>query len=366
MIASMAEQESENTSLRVRRAHLYSASEGKMHSGGSRQYGYTRDGQLVPEEVAVIREGMKRVLAGESLRSIASDVNRRGIPTTTAGERRRPRPGQMVDPELLDEDGRYELRGEWRSVTLGQLLWSPRLAGIRVHNGDVNEDGKWDSILTRDEHQAVLRVLARPQRGPRTENRSYLLSGAGVIRCDLCGQAMRRMSFRMANGRLFHRYQCLKQPGQSQCGRVAITQTSTDDYVVGELLDFLDYAELRPLEGDDSEAELEAQLVEVKASLGDLDAERFVRRTMPAERYQALRVPLEAEIEHLEARLAGLRRQREERTTAIPLGDREALGAWWEATTDAERIATVRWAVREVRIRRVGRSGGNRFDGSTR
>jgi site-specific DNA recombinase len=362
LIASMAEQESANISLRVKRAHESSAANGKMHGGGSRQYGLSRDGKLVLEEAGVIREAMERVLAGESLRQIAGDLNARGVPTTTAGERRKPRPGQVVDPKRLGEDGRYELRGEWRSVSLGQMLRSPRLAGVRVLNGGVNEKGDWDPIVTPEEHSALLRALARPRRGPRAANRSYLLSGAGVIRCALCERPMRRMSFRMANGRLSHRYQCARQPGQDQCGKVAITQTSTDEYVVGELLDFLAYAELRPLEGDESETELESRLAEARGAVGELVQERFVRRRISRQDFDAAHQPLEAEVENLEARLEAIRRRREERAAQIRLGDREALGAWWEAASDPEKIATVRQAITEVKVKPAARRGGNHFD----
>jgi hypothetical protein len=351
MLASMAEQESENTSLRVKRAHESSAASGKMHGGGSRQFGLTRDGKLVPEEAAVVRECMERALAGESLRSIATDLNRRGIKTPDAGRVRKVR----------GRDETYVVPGEWQSVTLGQMLRSPRLAGLRVHNGDVVQ-GAWDPTISEEEHHQLLRALSGRGTNGRAEGRSHLLSGAGVICCALCLRPMRRMSFRMANGRMFHRYQCARQPGQGQCGKVAITQASTDDYVVGELLDFLHYAELRPLEGDESEDELEAQLVDVRGALGELVQERFVRRRISRDEYEAAREPLEAEEANLEARLASIQRRREERSLAIPLGDREALGAWWEAATDAEKIATVRQAIVEVKVKRAARRGGNRFD----
>ena len=79
MLAEQAHEESTNTSLRVRRAHESSAAKGKMHTGGNRQYDYTRGGEVVPEEAEVIRECVRRVLAGESLRRIATDLNDRGV-----------------------------------------------------------------------------------------------------------------------------------------------------------------------------------------------------------------------------------------------------------------------------------------------
>jgi hypothetical protein len=135
---------------------------------------------------------VKRVLEGESLRSLAKELNSRGIKTSVAGKKRK----------LGGKDEFYVVKGEWRSVTLSQVLRSPTLAGIRVHNGDVHSEDTGEPILSKDEHRALLRILASRRSDQTAEDRSHLLSGAGVIRCGLCKQPMRRMSFRMSNGRM--------------------------------------------------------------------------------------------------------------------------------------------------------------------
>jgi hypothetical protein len=173
---------------------------------------------------------------------------------------------------------------------------------------------------------------------------------------------MRRMSFRMHNGRLFHRYQCARQPGQGQCGRVAITQASTDDHVAGLLLDFLSVAELRPLEGEGDEPALEAGLAEAEEALADLVRDRYVRRTIKARDFEPARAALAAEVEDLEGRLTALRRGRDERAASIPLGDRDALQAWWDGASPAERVEQVRRSVARVTVAPGAQRGGNRFD----
>src|SRR5207245_1072582 len=82
MLASMAKQESENTGLRVKAAHASSARKGRMHSGGSRQFGYARDGSIVSVEAEIVREVAQRIIAGASLRQMAFDLNARGVRTT--------------------------------------------------------------------------------------------------------------------------------------------------------------------------------------------------------------------------------------------------------------------------------------------
>src|SRR5581483_11717817 len=82
VLVAQAETESLNTSIRVAAAAESTAKSGKPHSGGSRCFGYTRDMEIIPEEAAVGREMAERVLAGESLRQIAIDLNARGVRTT--------------------------------------------------------------------------------------------------------------------------------------------------------------------------------------------------------------------------------------------------------------------------------------------
>ena len=52
---------------------------------------------------------------------------------------------------------------------------------------------------------------------------------AGIIYCLECGGKMKTMGFRMRNGKPFERYQCVKNLGQVNCGKVAITKRSTDE-----------------------------------------------------------------------------------------------------------------------------------------
>ena len=241
------------------------------------------------------------------------------------------------------------------------MLRSPALAGLRRHDGELIE-GDWEPIITRKEHEALLAALTRPRTERATNGRSHLLSGAGVIVCAECGRPMRRMSFRMKNGRVFDRHQCAKQPGQGQCGRVAITQASTDDYVTRRLLDFLARAELRPLEDVGSEDQLELQLAEANASLSELVHERFVRRRLGRDDYDRSRAALDAEVAHLEQQLSVIRRNREERSLAMPLGDRDPLQRWWDTASADEQTLAVRQAIRTVAVHPARRRGGNRFD----
>jgi site-specific DNA recombinase len=77
---AVARQEVEQISRRLKRKQMELAQAGKVGSGGIRPFGYTRDRmKVVPKEADTIREAATRVLAGESLGSIAADLTARGI-----------------------------------------------------------------------------------------------------------------------------------------------------------------------------------------------------------------------------------------------------------------------------------------------
>ena len=83
-----------------------------MSGGGTRPYGYAEDRMhLVAEEAAHLREAARRVLAGESLRSVCQDFNERGIATST--------------------------RGAWSIQTMRRMLCSARISGRREHHREI-------------------------------------------------------------------------------------------------------------------------------------------------------------------------------------------------------------------------------------
>ena len=162
-----------------------------MASGGSRQYGYERDGTVVAGEAAVVHEIIERILRGESLRSIALLLNGRAQLTTT---------------------GR-----EWSSKTVQQMIRSPRLAG---------------AIITPEERNQVIAALGKPLSARRPQ--SHLLSG--IARCGAetsdgghCGGLMLPKMVRRSYGL----YRC----GRANCGRVSVSERALDQHVKRRLFD---------------------------------------------------------------------------------------------------------------------------------
>lgn len=160
IVGSVAEYESEHKAERIRRKLEQNAVDGREH-GGSRPYGWSRDRKsIVPEEAAAVREATARILAGESIKSVARALNDAGYRTATG------RP--------------------WRDVTVRDMLLRPRNAGLRIHHGQVVGRGEWEPIISVEDFHQVEAILKNPARrtNPVGGGRKYLLST--VARCGVC------------------------------------------------------------------------------------------------------------------------------------------------------------------------------------
>lgn len=133
---------------RIERKHRELAESGAWP--GTRVYGYAKDSTVIPEEAEIIREMADRVLAGEGFNEIARDLNRRGVKTTRGAQ--------------------------GRAATIVGILRAPRLAGLRVHKGQIASKGSWEPILS-EELSAVLRARLGPGRsqGTRGGPRKHML-----------------------------------------------------------------------------------------------------------------------------------------------------------------------------------------------
>lgn len=84
--------------------------------------------------------------------------------------------------------------------------------------------GKWEPIITEEQHEALVLALALKRSKPR-KGRTYPLTS--LMRCGLCGGRMR--SLQREDGR--RTYACRKGPGLDGCGRVGIRAPQLEEYV---------------------------------------------------------------------------------------------------------------------------------------
>ena len=206
IIGAVARKESDDKSRRATRKHLELAQTGRP-GGGLRPYGYTAERQVIPEEAAVIRESARRLLAGETLMAVATDLNRRRIPTA---------------------------RGTaWTCHVLKHIVIHPRLAGHRTLKERVVGPAVWEAVLTEQESQRLRSLLTDPSRRRSRSARRYLLSS--LLRCALCDAKLvsRPNHTRPA-------YACNSGTGLAGCGRISILAEPVEAFVSEAVLYRLD------------------------------------------------------------------------------------------------------------------------------
>lgn len=258
--ASVDAAEAERTGERVARAQAQAAAAG--FPAPAIGYGYRRvDGKVVVnrEEAAIVREATRRLFAGETLRSIAADLNTRGIesPRRTKGAR------------------------SWSGTTLRQMLRRESLAGLRRYRGEIvrGDDGQpvkgsWEPILTVDEHERLVALFNDPVRKAAYNGRTPVHLLSGIAKCGLCGGTMKRLPGRVTRGKAQpSAYAC------AACHKVRRKQETLDDVVTGLVIERLSRPDAIELfaTGDPAEAtaarDLIATLDARLSNAGDLFAE---------------------------------------------------------------------------------------------
>jgi DNA invertase Pin-like site-specific DNA recombinase len=164
IIGSVSRQESEHKGERRRRANLQRAQAGTWRASQPRVFGYTPRGEVIEPEATAIRQAITDVLAGRSLRSIATEWNKRGLRT----------------PKSAKRGG-----GPWANSALRRALMRPVYAGLVVYQGKVVGRGDWEPLIDEDTHRGLVAFLSDPARRPATAfERKHM--GSGVYRCGRC------------------------------------------------------------------------------------------------------------------------------------------------------------------------------------
>jgi site-specific DNA recombinase len=219
--------ESDRTSARRKTQYERWRREGRVRPGGrgGRAFGFATDAMTVlpadrcdvatraeASEADVIREMARRVLAGESVGSVARDVSARGW-RTPAGR-------------------------ELSHGTVRKMLARPRYAGLMP---DGESKAAWPPVLERADWERLCLVLEAKARrfGYATNARRWLLSG--IARCGRpmpdgseCGAPMRLNPSKGKDGRHVNGYQCTRR-GCSTYRSAEILDAYVSGRVVGAL-----------------------------------------------------------------------------------------------------------------------------------
>lgn len=330
MLAAVAANESASKSRRVRRKMDEVAAAGRPHGGAHRPYGYEDDRITVKDDEAeVIRVVAARFVAGESIRSLATWLDKEGVKTVSGGP--------------------------WRTTTLNAVLASPRIAGLRQHRGEVIGEAVWEPIITLADRDKILaRMEARKTSGRRAPRR-YLLSG--LLRCGRCHKTL--YSAARATTR---RYVCLSGPDHGGCGRLTVVAGPLEELVTEAVLYRLDTPELAgALTGrqraDRQAADLADGIAADRAQLDEL-AGLYAARAIGVREWMAARRPIEDRIADAKKRLA-----RVTRTDTIGglVGNGRALKAQWH-DLDLTRQHAIVAAVMDHAVVAPGVSGARQLD----
>lgn len=160
---AVARHESEQKGERVRRQKQQAAAEGRW-LGGRRPFGFEPDAVTPrPTEAEAIADATRRILAGDSVRSIVAEWNTAGLTTTTGAE--------------------------WTGSKARQMLMRPRNAGLAGNAGRIIGPATWPAIVQPDTWAALVALLGD---GARLTHRgtSRWLVGSFLFRCE-CGELVR-------------------------------------------------------------------------------------------------------------------------------------------------------------------------------
>jgi DNA invertase Pin-like site-specific DNA recombinase len=264
---AVARHEVEHASERICSQKAKAAAAGEW-TGGGRPFGYSRDGMaLVPAEADAIRDGVRRVLGGESVYSVTKSW-------------------QATVPPVRG--------GTWHAQNVHRVLTRPRNAGIAVHRGDEVGRGSWPAIITEDEHRAVCAVLRDPSRSSFSGVRSLKWVGSGLYRCGRCGADMRSASAVIrGTGGTRRTYRCRLGTHMS------INAAEVDEFVTETVCALLDKhgAGLLPARDRDVTSELHAEALTLRArldELGDLFGDGEIDRRQWARQRERIEGKLDA------------------------------------------------------------------------
>jgi site-specific DNA recombinase len=271
ILGSVARMESEHKSDRVRRALEQRASMGTSH--GRHAYGWDRT--VLPDgskketvnraHAALVREVAERIVRGDSLRGIVTDLNARGVPSP-AGK-------------------------EWGKTMLRHLVTRERNVGLRVHHGKVIGKGDWPPILDRALWEQVRAILTDPARKTSTGSAAvHLLSG--IAWCGVCDGPMRA-----SMNRTVPSYRCANK----SC--VSRNRRDVDELVTSVVLERLAQPDLASLLSprDEGMRQAAAEVVELRSRL-DNAADDYADGTLDREQFHRITERLRPRLEAAQAR----------------------------------------------------------------
>jgi site-specific DNA recombinase len=211
IFAAFAAKESGRKSARMKRKYDQKAQQGLPH-GPARAFGYEADKITIREsEAIIIRELVGRVIAGESIHALTIWLNESGVPTVRGAR--------------------------WQTTAVRGIVSSPRIAGLRVHRGQIVGPAVWEPIITSTQRDQVVAALASRAWTRKRAPRTYVLSG--MLRCGRCDTRLFSAARHQPAG-VRRRYVCSSGPDHGGCGRLTVVADPVEQVIVDAVLARLD------------------------------------------------------------------------------------------------------------------------------
>lgn len=206
----------ENMAEDVKRGMMDNAAKCMVNNKPPLGYRKGRDGkfEIYEPEAAIVREIYSRIISGWTLIDIQTDLNRRGIKTSTGKE--------------------------WKKQSFGRILSNDKYIGVYRFADVVIEDGV-PAIIDRDTFDKVQLILKskKKPRGKQRMNDEYLLTGK--VFCGKCGSPMTAQTGTSKTGKKFNYYSCNRKRYDHACDKKNEPQAALETFVIeavrAELMD---------------------------------------------------------------------------------------------------------------------------------
>ncbi len=300
------------------------------------EFGFTGPAAVVREaEAEVIRELAGRLLRGDTVASMAGDLNARGI-TTTRG-------------------------GQWNARNLSRTLGNPLYGGQLAYKGEIiTELANTEAILDTETYNAVQAKLGARRRGRRVTG-LYPLSGVLACGNPACGRQGTMAGYPRTGGK--RAYICA--PANGGCGQSVLAdpvEAKVRDWVVDDLADVEARERARA-----ADATLDAQRAKLRGLLADLDAdmaETEAKRAATPRSMTRLRDQYDRNLATMAARYEAAELELDELgPAAAPAPELEPVTAevWDEDIPPADKASVIRQLGLRIEIR-----PGTRRQGASR
>lgn len=328
IMGAVARKASDDQSRRIKRKQLESAMKGLPTGGGDRPFGFERDRKTIrPAEGAVIRDMVDRLLAGESLRGIATSLNDDSIPTVSGVP--------------------------WKPRVIRGIVTSARIAGQRQYRGEIVGDAVWPAIVPPEKVERLRRMFADPARRATRAPQSYLLKG--LLRCYSCDSVL--VARPRVDGQ--RRYVDATGPGFFGCGSVYVLGPPIEAFVSEAVLvafETPDFLSALQVDRSGDVIDLWQDRADKFTSRLDELAAAYAAEKISMREWLAAREPLQAQFEEARRKIV----RSTAATTIEQWADSDVRKRWTEATFD-QRHALLKAVLFHIVVKPAVR-GRNQFD----